>query len=193
MSQREIYTADNLSYFDLHEFQFTGFSWSCMECTNLHQNFFSFSLSLSNRYIPLSFIYLEFFLSYQCFTIHRIQGRQVQCRYSRIMLNYLISWQDYYIMHVRFFREGIRLYSQTKAMPLKHGEKTHNACNNCNKLANFHITATYKYGKLLTFIRQNNKSKKAPWMKCSRLWRKAVFTFNRTHHDLSLKKGGGVD
>lgn len=108
LSQREIHT-DNLSYFDLHEFQFTGFSWSCMECTNLHQNFFSFSLSLSNRYIPLSFIYLEFFLSYQCFTIHRIQGRQVQCRYSRIMLNYLISWQDYYIMHVRFFREGSRL------------------------------------------------------------------------------------
>lgn len=109
MSQREIYTADNLSYFDLHEFQFTGFSWSCMECTNLHQNLFSFSLSLSNRYIPLSFIYLEFFLSYQCFTIHRIQGRQVLCRYSRVMLNYLISWQGYYIMHVRFFREGSRL------------------------------------------------------------------------------------
>lgn len=136
LSQREIHT-DNLSYFDLHEFQFTGFSWSCMECTNLHQNFFSFSLSLSNRYIPLSFIYLEFFLSYQCFTIHRIQGRQVQCRYSRIMLNYLISWQGYYIMHVRFFREGSRLYSQTKAMPLKHGEKTHNACNNCKNQQTF--------------------------------------------------------
>lgn len=76
-------------------------------------------------------------------------------------------------------------------MPLKHGEKTHNACNNCNKLANFHITATYKYGKLLTFIRQNKKSKKAPWKKFSRLWRKAGFTFNRTHHDLSEKKRGG--
>lgn len=107
LSQREIHT-DNLSYFDLHEFQFTGFSLSGMECKNLYQNFFFF-LSFSNRSIPLSFIYLEFFLSYQCFTIHRIQGRQVQCRYISVMLNYLISWQDYYIMHVRFFREGSRL------------------------------------------------------------------------------------
>lgn len=152
-----------------------------------------FSLSLCPSLIALSLFSLytwSYFLSYQCFTIHRIQGRQVQCRYSRVILNYLISWQDYYIMHVRFFREGSRLYSQTKAMPLKHGEKTHNACNNCNKLANVHITATSKYGKLLTFLRQNNKSKKAPWKKCSRLWRKAGFTFNRTHHDLSEKKGG---
>lgn len=135
LSQREIHT-DNLSYFDLHEFQFTGFSLSGMECKNLYQNFFFF-LSFSNRSIPLFFIYLEFFLSYQCFTIHRIQGRQVLCRYSRIMLNYLISWQDYYIMHVRFFREGSRLYSETKAMPLKHGEKPHNACNNCKNLQTF--------------------------------------------------------
>lgn len=130
MSQREIYT-DNLSYFDLHEFQFTEFSWSGMECTS---EFFLFIfLSFSYRSIPLSsiYMYLEFFLSFQCFTIHRIQGRQVQCRYSMVMLNYLISWQDYYIMHVRVFREGSRLYSQTKAMPLKNGEKPHNACNNC--------------------------------------------------------------
>lgn len=102
MSQREMYT-DNLSNFDLREFQFTKTSWWGMECTRIMIFFFFsfsqpslialslfplFSLSLLPflLYHSFSYIYLEFFLSYQCFTIHRIQGRQVQCRYSRVML-----------------------------------------------------------------------------------------------------------
>lgn len=130
MSQREMYT-DNLSNFDLREFQFTKTSWWGMECTRIIIFFFfSFSqpslIALSlfplfslyllpfSLYHSFSYIYLEFFLSYQCFTIHRIQGRQVQCRYSRVMLNYLISWQDYYTMHVRVFREESRIVVKQK-------------------------------------------------------------------------------
>lgn len=70
MSQREMYT-DNLSNFDLREFQFTKTSWWGMECTRIIIFFFFsfspsiFALSLFLLYIPGVLFILSMFYNTQ--------------------------------------------------------------------------------------------------------------------------------